>query len=73
MPADHRWGEESRESLGIRAFLGVTEVRFIPSHTSPYLQLADMLVGFQVAEATGKIRDLPEELRILRGARSDCG
>ena len=67
-------GEKNRgKARGIRAFLGVTEVRFIPSHTSPYLQLADILVGFQVAEATGKIRDLPEELRILRGARSDCG
>ena len=67
-------GERNRgKARGIRAGLGVTEVRFIPSHASPYLQLADMLVGFQVAEATGKIRDLPDELRVLRGARSDCG
>jgi hypothetical protein len=67
-------GERNRgKAREIRSALGVAEVRFIPSHTSPYLQLADMLVGFQVAEATGKIRDLPDELRILRCARSDYG
>jgi hypothetical protein len=66
-------GEKNRaRARGIRAGLGVTEVRFVPSHASPYLQLADMIVGFQVAEAMGKIRDLPDELRNLRGARSDC-
>ena len=65
-------GERNRgKAREIRSASGVAEVRFIPSHTSPYLQLADMLVGFQVAEAKGKIPDLPDELRILRCARSD--
>lgn len=67
-------GEKNRgKAREIRAGLGVAEVRFIPSHASPYLQLADMLVGFQVAEATGRIRDLPDEFRILRESRSECG
>jgi hypothetical protein len=67
-------GERNRRrAREIRGLLGINEVRFIPSHTSPYLQLADILVGFQVAEAAGKIRDLPIELRTLRRFRSDCG
>ena len=67
-------GERNRRRAHeIRTHLGINEVCFVPSHASPYLQLADMLVGFQVAEAAGKIRDLPIELRALRKFRSDCG
>ena len=64
-------GERNRQrAREIRASLALAEVRFEPSHVSPYLQLADMLAGFHAADVAGGIRDLPKELQALRGFRS---
>lgn len=64
-------GERNRQrARELRSSLGLAEMRFEPSHSSPYLQLADMLAGFHAADVSGRIRELPKELLDLRGFRS---
>ncbi len=57
-------------AVAIRRALGVSEVRFEPSHANPHLQLADMLAGFHAWDHAGRISEIAPRLRSLRRFRS---
>ena len=57
-------------AVAIRRALGVSEVRFEPSHANPHLQLADMLAGFHAWGHAGRISEIAPRLRSLRRFRS---
>ncbi len=63
-------GERNRRRAAqLRLATGVSEVRIEPSHGSPCLQLADMLVGFHSSCAKGREPELPKRLHSLRHRR----
>lgn len=65
-------GERSRpRASALRAALGVTEVRFEESHRCPFLQLADLLVGFHAECARRGFANIPDQLRSLKSNVSE--
>ncbi len=53
-----------------RRVLGINDVRFEASHTTPHLQLADMLAGFHAWDFAGKLTNTSPTLAGMRNSRS---
>jgi hypothetical protein len=50
--------------------LGLANVRFEASHTTPHLQLADMLAGYHAWDFAGKLTNTSPTLAGMRTSRS---